>query len=403
VQDLILGFIAEGDPDAWFVSPAHPRIFEGKPSKNPRYLQLRPDLVSPRDTYLAEVGLRLYRRIPVGEKVVYPVNAVLPGRRNNPPEKNLRPLAVFNPIHYQELPELFMDFVCSLTGKSPSTTGAGSEGALTKGPFNALVATSDLNNALVAMVLNGHEAFSTAAGCVGPKYRVDHDISLLIPELWARMSAVERSPADLIAKGCLEKLEDFEYQGETILASRLGYRMTAEFMRRYFGRVFDSPTTIFNEEMLKPELQGMDIFVDGIRNITEAQQRVAEAYLADGSIKSAVPPLAALITIMARGTWNGLTAQSPEFRALFTRESVLGSDWYRERLVIKQRRDIALQERRIHALEAFIARPHRAADVRRLGIQARLEEARRGLARVTSPGYVDSLVGTIGADPLHHE
>ena len=37
-------------------------------------------------------------------------------------------LAVYNPIHYQELPELFMDFVCSLTGKSPSTTGAGSEG-----------------------------------------------------------------------------------------------------------------------------------------------------------------------------------------------------------------------------------------------------------------------------------
>ena len=31
-----------------------------------------------------------------------------------------------------------MDFICSLTGKSPSTTGAGSEGALTKGPFNAL-------------------------------------------------------------------------------------------------------------------------------------------------------------------------------------------------------------------------------------------------------------------------
>jgi len=49
----------------------------------------------------------------------------------------IRPLAIYNPIHYQELPELFMDFICSLTGKSPSTTGAGSEGALTKGPFNA--------------------------------------------------------------------------------------------------------------------------------------------------------------------------------------------------------------------------------------------------------------------------
>ena len=30
-----------------------------------------------------------------------------------------------------------MDFICSLTGKSPSTTGAGSEGALTRGSFAA--------------------------------------------------------------------------------------------------------------------------------------------------------------------------------------------------------------------------------------------------------------------------
>jgi len=51
-----------------------------------------------------------------------PVNAVLPGRRNNPPEEKLRSLAVFNPIHYFELPELFMEFICSMTGKSPSTT-----------------------------------------------------------------------------------------------------------------------------------------------------------------------------------------------------------------------------------------------------------------------------------------
>ena len=60
---------------------------------------------------------------------------MLPGRRNNPPDPKtgVPPLAVYNPIHYQELPELFMDFICSLTGKSPSTTGFGSEGALTKG------------------------------------------------------------------------------------------------------------------------------------------------------------------------------------------------------------------------------------------------------------------------------
>jgi len=60
-----------------------------------------------------------------------------------------------------------MDFVCSLTGKSPSTTGAGSEGALTKGPFNALVATSDLNNALLGFILTGIQALRRRRGILG--------------------------------------------------------------------------------------------------------------------------------------------------------------------------------------------------------------------------------------------
>ena len=36
-------------PD-YFVSTAHPRLVDGKPSKNPRYLQKRPDLVNPRES-----------------------------------------------------------------------------------------------------------------------------------------------------------------------------------------------------------------------------------------------------------------------------------------------------------------------------------------------------------------
>ena len=114
---------------------------------------------------------------------------MLAGRRNNPPDPKtgVPPLAVYNPIHYQELPELFMDFICSLTGKSPSTTGFGSEGALTKGPFNALPPVVDINNALVSAILTGYDGFTTAAGYVGPNYRVDHDNSMLVPEIWCRM------------------------------------------------------------------------------------------------------------------------------------------------------------------------------------------------------------------------
>ena len=160
-------FVAAGRP-GFLVSSAHPRIVEGKPSKNPRYLQNRPDLEDPRATYLARTGARLYRRLAADAAAPFPVGSVLMGRRLNPPETGVRPLCVFGPIHYQELPEAFMDLIASLTGKSPSTTGAGSEGALTKGPFNALAPIYDLNAALVSYVLTGLPIFSTAAGWVQP-------------------------------------------------------------------------------------------------------------------------------------------------------------------------------------------------------------------------------------------
>lgn len=120
------------DKTGFVVSSAHPRIVDGKPTKNPRYLETRADLVKPVRKYIADIGVRFHRKIPLDGLVSHPVDAVLAGRRNNPPEAGIRALAVYNPIHYQHLPELFMDFISSLTGKSPSTTGAGSEGALTK-------------------------------------------------------------------------------------------------------------------------------------------------------------------------------------------------------------------------------------------------------------------------------
>ena len=108
------------------------------------------------------------------------------------------------------------------------------EGALTKGPFNAIAATADLNNALVSMILCGYGGFSSAAGYIGSNYKVDHDISLLIPEVWCRMTPEERDPQQLIHNGELEKLKDIELdnsQGnQTVLASRLGYRITSKIM-----------------------------------------------------------------------------------------------------------------------------------------------------------------------------
>jgi phosphoenolpyruvate carboxykinase (diphosphate) len=383
------------------ICSAEPRLVGGKPSKNPRYLQVRPDLARPRDRYVAEMGARLSRRLPLHAPVLFPVISVLSGRRNNRPEDGIRPLCVYGPIHYQELPELFMDYVCSLTGTSPSTTGTGSEGALTKGPFNALAATADLNNALVSMLLTGYAGLSSAAGFIGPHCRMDHDVSLLVPEIWCRLYPHERDPKRLIQAGHLEKLEDYEFGGHKVLASRLGYRITAKFVHTFFGRVFDNPTTVFTEEILRPEIQDPAVFADGVNNIVEAQQRVAEAYFTDGTIEDLCPPLKALLHIMAYGTYQGKEASHAEIRALFTREALLASDWYQERLVIKQQREVALWERHARSLTEFLARAGHQDEAERLGIGKRLEHARAELERVSAPDYRRSLVGTIGADPIH--
>jgi len=363
-----------------------------------RYLQKRPDLADARTKYIAEMGIRLFRRVPLDQPINTPVNAVLPGRRNNPPdkEKNIAALAVYNPIHYQELPELFTDFICSLTGKSPSTTGAGTEGAMTKGPFNTLSSTADLDNALVSFILCGYDGFSSAAGYVGPYRRIDHDVSLLIPEIWCRLPLRDRDPSYLIKHGYLEKLEDFEYNGTKVLASRLGYRITKGFVHAYFGKIFDNPTTVFDEAMLKPESQDMEVYVDGIRNITNAQCRVAQSYIDDGTIEGACPPIKALLYIMAEGSFQGKDASHPEIRHLFTREYLLTSDWYQQRLALKQQLDVELGQKHIDYLR------HRLNIVTESDEKTHLENliiaAKDKLQYQESTAYLTSLQGTIGAD-----
>ncbi|HUB86994.1 MAG TPA: hypothetical protein VMB22_03815, partial [Verrucomicrobiae bacterium] len=399
MQQLIREVAATGQPD-FFVSTAHPRMVDGKPTKNPRYLQRRPDLVNPRETYLAEVAARLHRRVPPGQPLHTPVNVVLPGRRNNPPETGIRSLACYNPIHYFELPELFMEFICSMTGKSPSTTGAGSEGALTKGPFNALPPIIDLNNALVSFILTGHHAFVTGAGFIGPKCRVDHDVSLIVPEVFCRMTPEEQTPEFLIANRFLERCKDFTHGGKEVWASRLGWRINTRFVHAFFGRVFNHPHAVFTEEMLKPELQGVDIFADGMDNIVTTQKRVAKMYFDDGGIAQACPPLRALLEIMLNDQWQGKTLGDAEFRKLFTRENLLASDWYAARLAAKQAVDKKLWRRHVEYLNQFLRKPSHEDVAENLKISERLVHARKKLEKVESPEYLKKLFGMLGAEPI---
>ncbi len=385
----------------YVVSSAHPRIVDGQPSKNPRYLQDRPDLAAPAESYIAMRSVRLFRGLPPDAAVYQPVSAVLSGRRNNPPDKlaGIRSLAVYNPIHYQELPELFMDYVCSLTGKSPSTTGAGSEGALTKGPFNALLPVHDLNAAMVSSILTQLGGFSTAAGFVGSSFEVGHDISYLVPELWCRLAPAEKDPQFLIREGMLEQVVDYDFAGRRILASRLGFRITARFVRRFFGRMFDNPDKVFDRRVLCPETQDPEGFADGIDHILEAQHRVASLYFEDGSYELACPPLQAVLSVMTHGHWHGKTIDDPQLRQLFTRQAMLDSDWYRQRLDAKRRCDINLWKRHQKYLKRYCSKVTHQEVALRMDLAARLKQASERLEFFASQEYLTRSQGTLGADP----
>ena len=413
IKDDVIGYTAYTDSvkehieafiksdDEYCVVSSETRIVDGSPSKNPRYLEHRSDFIEPIKTYLSDVGVRFSRKIPLGQPILMPVNTILPGRRNNPPGeengKKILPLSVYNPLHYQELPELFMDFISSLTGKSPSTTGAGSEGALTKASFNMLLPIYDLNNALLSYVLGDYVAFTTPAGYIGPNVRVDHDISILMPEIWSRLTEAERNPVRLIQEGSFERLEDFNYQGVHVPASRLGYRMTDVFSYKYLGKIFDEPQTVFSEEILKPEKQSMEAFVDGMLNIASGHKKAALDYFQDGSIEDAIPPIKALLFIMAYGDYQGHTIESSAVRDLFKKETILSSNWYAVRLKNKQCIDMDFIRKIIGNLETFIANPINKSVIKEFHYDTRLQEAKETLRYYQSDAYLESLNGTLGA------
>jgi phosphoenolpyruvate carboxykinase (diphosphate) len=391
----------EGHGPDYVVSSANPRMVDGAPSKNPRYLQQRPDRTDAKATAVAELSERLVRRMPAGSPLPRPVDVVAAGRRNNPPEGGVPALCSYGPLHYMEVPELFMEFISSMTGKSPSTTGAGSEGALTKGPFNALPAIIDLNANLLSYVLTGHDGWLSAAGYVGPHVRVDHDFSLLVPELFARMTPQERDARNLVAEGALERIADLEHQGQRVPASRLGYRMTERMATKYFGRIFLHPDVVFTPEMLRPELQDVAVFAESVTTIAMTHERVARAYVKDGTISLAIPPLRALLEIMADGsTSEGWQLESPEFRSLFTRESVLASSWYAERLAAKQAAASGRAAAGLAAIEKFVTTPGNEEPNARLGMPDRVEAARAEVERLSGAEFAEQLIGTSGSTPL---
>jgi hypothetical protein len=270
---------------------------------------------------------------------------------------------------------------------------------MTKGPFNALLPIYDLNAALVGYIVSGYDCFLTSAACLGPKFRVDHDISLLVPEVWCRLGEEERDPRWLIAQGLMEPLKDYDFAGRRILASRLGYRITHLFVNRFFGRIFNHPHAVLTQEMLQPERQDPAEFASAVDNIVATHQRVAEHYFNDGSLEAACPPLRALLHLMRDGQFEGKPAAHPDVRALFTRENLLASDWYAARLAARQKGEVRLWQRHVAYLEKFVAKSNYADEVNRLGLRGRLSSARVMLDKVRKPEHLAVLRGSLGAEP----
>jgi hypothetical protein len=399
MQKFLLDFLNNDSSPKYVVCPSKLRkMSDGKFSTNPRYLQNREDLLDPKAIYLMNMSVRLANQLLLNQNVYHAVDVVVSGRRNNPPEKGIKPLCVHNPLHYLELPELFMEFASNMTGKSPSSTCAGLEGVMTKGPFNCLSTVIDLNNTLVSFLVTGYGGFISSAGCIGPRVKVGHDISYLIPEIVCRMTSTERSPDYLISNGFLEKCSDMVYNEKTIASSRLGCRITKKFVSSFFGRILLSSDTVFSDEILKPELQDMDIFADSMENMVNAHKRAAAIFFEDGSIAKACPPIKALLHIMAKGDYNGMTMVSDEFRAMFYPENILASDWYIKRLRVSKEITLNRYKRCLDYMLSFGVSHANSPILNSIGLDKAIKETRSTIDQLSEATEDNLGFGTIGAD-----
>lgn len=395
MKDLLTRFVNDPDAPQYVVCPSELRVMpSGEISKNKRYLQNRQDVTNHESVYLSKLAMKLNNRLRDLGDAKFPVQAILSGRRNNPPENGIRPLCVYSPLHYMDLPELFMEYISSMTGKSPSTTGAGLEGAMTKGPFNALSFIYDLNNALLSFILCGSHGFLSSAGYVGPNFQVEHDITYILPEIWSRMQPNERDPRFLIEHKYLEKCSDFEHNGRNVSFSRLGYRITKKFVKIFAGRVLSCPDALFEDSILRPEEQDLEIFVDSMSNILDSHKNAANIILDSGEIDKAIPPLKALLYIMRDDVYEDMSLSSNRLRSMFKRENVITSEWYRARLLSKQQIECEHLKNGQRYLERYLE-SHQNDDNARL-FENRLAQVNDALIRASAPSYIDSLVGTIG-------
>jgi hypothetical protein len=85
---------------------------------------------------------------------------------------------------------------------------------------------------------------------------------------------------------------------------------------------------------------------------------------------------------------------------MFTREYLLSSDWYKERLLNKQLADIELWKRHVKYLGNYIAGSGNREEDELKELKSKLSDAEAQLKYVKSSAYIKSLNGYIGLSPL---
>jgi len=103
---------------------------------------------------------------------------------------------------------------------------------------------------------------------------------------------------------------------------------------------------------------------------------------------------------MAYGEYEGKGLESEEVRSLFTRESMLKSDWYQKRLESQQTQHIKTWTAHVEYLNHFMAKSSHTGVAQRLQVECRLTAAKAELERVSASDYQQQLVGTIGREPI---
>ena len=107
--------------------------------------------------------------------------------------------------------------------------------------------------------------------------------------------------------------------------------------------------------------------------------------------------------MMAYGNYEGKEMSDPELRGYFTRDYIINSDWYKDRLKLKQQKDISFYTKQINYLETFISNPGNTQQVIEMDLNGRLQTVKDLYNEANTEAYLKGLEGTIGADPLYYK